>query len=799
MNIISPFLVILTLVGLTILLIFFSKQRNRRLMKRAMDYRLLKILMPKALSEEIGKKKPAEFISLFDQLLGSLANYKAPLIWEMAVPTNSDQIEFYVAVQQKDVDLITKQINGFFPEAEIEQSQDYTIFQGNGVTVGATLSLSQDYSLPLRSYQDLENDPLNALSSALERVTLGKEGAAIQLITASADSADSKYVQNALKLLREGKTLSDIKGESVGKILAKSILDNRNAEQIDKDKQEKEKNKVIDQGLVEAVQKKLSRPLITANIRIMASAETQVRAENIVDSLAAGFSQFMAASSNSFKITKYSGRGRTLKELTYKFIFRLPDWSHSLILNSAEIAGLWHFPLPCTDTPSIKWLKAKTIMAPKNLPKEGGVILGENIYRGAVTPVRLLDKDRGRHVYVIGQTGTGKTTLLKQMIIQDIEQGKGVCYIDPHGDDAEDILAHIPKERAQDVVVFNPADNERPIGLNFLEINSEKPEERNFVINELLGIIGKIYDLKTTGGPIFEQYFRNTLLLLLSDPKAGYTLMEVVRVLTNPDFRHYLLLKCNDPLVKEFWIKEAEKAGGDFSLANMAPYINSKLSPFLSNELIKYIVGQSHSTIDFRDIMDNRKIFIVKLSKGLIGDINSQILGMIIVGRILMAAFARDDMEESQRQDFNLYLDEFENVTTDSVATILSEARKYHLNLIIAHQYIGQLTENIRNAVFGNVGSLVTYRVGPMDTEVLLKEFGPIVNIYDLVNLDNFKAYARLMANNATTPSFSLNKTFKPQPGNPTLAKLIKNLSSLKYGRSRAEIDLQMMERMQMN
>lgn len=799
MTIFNTLLLIFFPIGLVVLIIFLAKQKKKNLFKKSIDYRLLQVLMPKAMPEEIGKKKPAEFISLFDQLLGSLANYKAPLIWEMTVPTNSDQIEFYVAVQQKDIDLIIKQINGFFPDAEIEISKDYTIFQEGGITAGATLSLSQDYSLPLRTYQELENDPLNALSSALERVALGKEGAVIQLITTAADSDSSKYIQSALKLLREGKTLNDIKSESVGKILAKSILDNRSAEQIDKDKQEKEKNKVIDQGMVEAVQKKLNRPLLNATVRILASAETQERAENIVDSLTAGFSQFMAANSNSLKVNKYSGHSRFLKELTYDYIFRLPDWSHALILNSAEIGGLWHLPLPCTDTPSIKWLKAKAVMAPNNLAKDGGIILGENLYRGAVTPVRLLDSDRGRHVYVIGQTGVGKTTLLKNMIIQDIEQGKGVCYIDPHGDDAEDILAHIPKERAQDVVVFNPADNERPIGLNFLEINSEKPEERNFVINELLSIIGKIYDLKTTGGPIFEQYFRNTLLLLLSDPDAGYTLMEVVRVLTNPDFRHYLLLKCNDPLVKEFWLKEAEKAGGDFSLANMAPYINSKLSPFLSNELIKYIVGQSHSTIDFRDIMDNRKILIVKLSKGLIGDINSQILGMIIVGRILMAAFGRADIEESQRKDFNLYLDEFQNITTDSVATILSEARKYHLNLTIAHQYIGQLTENIRNAVFGNIGSFVTYRIGPMDTEVLLKEFGPIINAYDLVNLDNYKAYTRLMVNNTTTAPFSLNKLFRPKPGNPTLAKLIKDLSALKYGRSRAEIDLQMVERMEMN
>lgn len=792
------YLFILFFLGVVFLIVLLLKNIKKNVFKKAFDYRLLRLLMPKASPEEMGKKKPADFLSIFDQLLSSLASYKLPLIWEMAVATDSDQIEFYVATPKKDIDLITKQINGFFPEAEVEQTSDYTIFQRGGIITGATFALGQDYSLPLRSYLDLDNDPLNSLGNALERVSLGREGAAIQIVTTPIDSSSSSYIQRTLKYVREGKSLKEIKGDSVGKILSKTLLDNRSLEQIEKDKQTKEKEKTIDQPLVEAIQKKLSRPLLNVNVRILASAETAARSENIVDSLISGFSQFDSPNSNNLKVLKYTHRERALKDLVYEFVLRLSSRKNVLILNSAEVTGMWHFPLPCTDIPSIKWLKAKTVMPPNNLAKEGGVILGENVYRNGIIPVRLLDSDRGRHVYVIGQTGTGKTTLLKQMIIQDIEQGKGVCYIDPHGDDAEDILTHIPKNRAQDVVIFNPGDNERPVGLNFLEISSERPEEKNFVINELLSIIGKIYDLKTTGGPIFEQYFRNTLLLLLSDPKAGYTLMEVVRVLTNPDFRHYLLLKCNDPLVKEFWVKEAEKAGGDFSLANMAPYINSKLSPFLSNDLIKYIVGQSHSTIDFRDILDNHKIFIVKLSKGLIGDINSQILGMIIVGRILMAAFARADQEEADRKDFNLYLDEFQNITTDSVATILSEARKYHLNLTIAHQYIGQLTENIRNAVFGNVGSLITYRIGPMDTEVLLKEFGPQVNQYDLVNLDNRKAYARLMVKGMTTAPFSLNRLFKPEIGNPSLAKLIKSLSAMKYGKSKEAIEAEMVARMQM-
>jgi hypothetical protein len=792
------YLFILFFLGVVFLIVLLLKKIKKNVFQKAFDYRLLRLLMPKASPEEMGKKKPSDFLSIFDQLLSSLASYKLPLIWEMAVATDSDQIEFYVATPKKDIDLITKQINGFFPEAEVEQARDYTIFQKGGIITGATFALGQDYSLPLRSYLELDNDPLNSLGNALERVSLGKEGAAIQIVTTPIDSNSSSYIQRTLKYVREGKSLKEIKGDSVGKILSKTLLDNRSLEQIEKDKQTKEKEKTIDQPLVEAIQKKLNRPLLNVNVRILASAETAARSENIVDSLISGFSQFDSPNSNNLKVLKYTHRERALKSLVYEFVLRLSSRKNVLILNSAEVTGMWHFPLPCTDIPSIKWLKAKTVMPPNNLAKEGGVILGENVYRNGITPVRLLDSDRGRHVYVIGQTGTGKTTLLKQMIIQDIEQGKGVCYIDPHGDDAEDILTHIPKSRAQDVVIFNPGDNERPVGLNFLEISSERPEEKNFVINELLSIIGKIYDLKTTGGPIFEQYFRNTLLLLLSDPKAGYTLMEVVRVLTNPDFRHYLLLKCNDPLVKEFWIKEAEKAGGDFSLANMAPYINSKLSPFLSNDLIKYIVGQSHSTIDFRDILDNHKIFIVKLSKGLIGDINSQILGMIIVGRILMAAFARADQEEADRKDFNLYLDEFQNITTDSVATILSEARKYHLNLTIAHQYIGQLTENIRNAVFGNVGSLITYRVGPMDTEVLLKEFGPQVNQYDLVNLDNYKAYARLMVKGMTTAPFSLNRLFKPEAGNPSLAKLIKSLSAMKYGKSKEAIEAEMVARMQM-
>ena len=522
---------------------------------------------------------------------------------------------------------------------------------------------------------------------------------------------------------------------------------------------------------------KISKPLLSVNLRVLVSAASQYQTDAILESVVGGFSQF-SARRNELKIIK----PRNPKNLVYQFSFREFDDAQSMILNTEELASLFHLPSSSTEIPKIKWLKSKEAVAPANLPKSG-ILIGETSFRGERKPVYLTEDDRRRHIYIIGQTGVGKSTLITNMVIDDIKNGKGVAIIDPHGDLIEKILGAIPKERVDDVIVFDPSDIRRSLGMNMLEYNFNKPEEKTFIVNEMFNILDKLYDMKTVGGPMFEQYTKNAILLLMEDAlNESATLMDIPRVFTDVDFRNEKLSRVKNPVVIDFWEKEAAKATGEHSLANMAPYITSKFNNFIANDYVRPIISQAKSAFDFRKVMDEGKILLVNLSKGKIGDINANLLGMIITGKILMAALSRVDMPEDQRRDFNLYIDEFQNFTTDSISTILSEARKYRLNLIMAHQFIAQLTEKIRDAVFGNVGSIISFRVGATDAEFLVKQFAPVFNENDLVNIDNFNAYAKILINGQTSKPFNI-KTLLPEKGDKETGDKIKELSRLKYGR----------------
>ncbi|HHE45971.1 MAG TPA: ATP-binding protein, partial [Candidatus Moranbacteria bacterium] len=529
------------------------------------------------------------------------------------------------------------------------------------------------------------------------------------------------------------------------------------------------------------------------NIRLLASAATKERAQVILAQLENAFSQYENGDINCFQVQKRAKE----KNIAYNFIFRNFVDEQAILLNNEEIASIFHLPISTTQTPKIKWVKSNSAPPPIGIQGDdtNSIVLGYNEYRGEKTPIRILDNDRRRHLYAIGQTGTGKSNLLQEMAKQDAKAGRGFCFIDPHGDAVEDILTAIPKERAEDVVLFNPSDTQRPFGLNMMEYDLNRPEQKTFVINEMIGIFDQLYDLKSTGGPMFEQYMRNAMLLVMDDPDSGNTLMEIPRVLSDESFRKMKINKCQNPTVTEFWTKEAEKAGGEAALANMVTYITSKLTTFISNDLMRPIIAQQKSTINFREIMDNKKILLVNLSKGKIGEINARLLGMIIVGKILMNALARSDIPEEQRKDFYLYLDEFQNVTTNSISQILSEARKYHLCLVLAHQFIGQLKEEISKAVFGNVGSLMSFRVGPEDAEFLEKQFAPVFSKQDLINVDNYHGFAKILVNNVLTKPFNL-ATYPPTQGNQEVANALKELSRLKYGRDKKTVNQEIMERM---
>jgi type IV secretory pathway TraG/TraD family ATPase VirD4 len=468
-----------------------------------------------------------------------------------------------------------------------------------------------------------------------------------------------------------------------------------------------------------------------------------------------------------------------------------------MILSSEEIASFFHLPAASTETPKIKWLKSKEAPPPPNLPK-GGVLIGESVFRGETKPVYITDDDRRRHVYLVGQTGTGKSTLLGNMFFEDLKQGKGLAVIDPHGDLVQNALGFVPKERLDDLIYFDPGDLERPLGLNMLDYNLNRPEEKTFIVNEMQSIFNKLFPPETMG-PMFEQYMRNALLLLMEDmPNEPATLVEVPRVFTDVEYRLRKLQRIHNPVVIDFWEKEAIKAGGEASLANMTPYITSKFNNFISNDYMRPIIGQAKSAFNFRQVMDEGKILLINLSKGRIGDINAGLLGMVFAGKILMAALSRVDIPDvAKRRDFNLYIDEFQNFTTDSISTILSEARKYKLNLTIAHQFIAQLTDKIKDAVFGNVGSMIVFRVGVQDAEFLVKQFEPVFSQNDLLNIDNMNAYAKILINGETSKPFNIKiLTTSWNAGNKELAEKLKEYSRVKYGQDRHVVEEEIYRRL---
>ena len=782
----------------------YRAQINRSMNMDLEIIRVTKIFKDKNEATSSNPEAWKEEIGAMEQLLTTLSSvhekqtifgnflYSEPYIaLEIANPSGNEEISFYLSVPKKFRESIEKQVHSYFPNASIEKIPDYTVFSPGSFTSSAILGLKRSFSLPIRTYEEMNVDPLQEISNALSKLTTENEGAAIQLVLRPAGKEWRRTGRGIAHRMQQGKQLKDAHSDSIAIELGKGmvqVIQNKPNEQIMK----KEAIQLTpeEQELVKKIEAKSNRTGFKTNIRLVASAMSQQRAEDILSHLENAFSQFENHEINHFIVNKRVKE----KKIVFDYIFRNFDEENSMILSTNELASIFHLPISTTETPKIKWLKAGAAPPPLNIPKEGGVRLGYNEYRGTKTDIRISDVDRRRHLYTIGQTGAGKSNFLQEMAKQDAKNGKGFCFIDPHGDAIEDILTAIPKERAEDVIIFDPSDVERPFGLNMLEYDPALPQQKTFVINEMIGIFDQLYDLKATGGPMFEQYVRNAMLLIMEDPESGSTLMEISKVLADESFRSMKLSKCKNPVVVDFWVKEAEKAGGEAALANMVPYITSKLTTFVSNDMMRPIIAQQKSTLNFREIMDSGKILLVKLSKGKIGEINAHLLGMVIVGKILMNALGRVDTPEDQRRDFYLYLDEFQNVTTNSISQILSEARKYRLCLVIAHQFIGQLKEEISKAVFGNVGSMVAFRVGPEDGEFLQKQFEPIFTSNDLVNVDNYNSFARVLVNSELSKPFSM-KTFPPTKGDQQTAIYLKELSRLKYGRDANIVNREILER----
>ncbi len=709
------------------------------------------------------------------------------------------KIIFYVIVPTGMKRYMEQQINAHYPSAVVEESSDYNIFNPQSAIIAGDIKTRRNMLLPLKTYNKMEVDPLNTILNVMTKLR-EDEGMSIQYIVRS---AHPRWHSKAGKIGRK-----IYKGESIRQILRTHDMNPitrffyelfKAAKSPSKDINNPQMNRLtqMEEEMLKGIEEKNSKAGLDVNLRIVVSAENAGQGRMYLENLISAYAQYnLYEYGNSFMNKIRIGEKR---RTIHDFIYRRFNRKIRFLLNTEELASLFHFPNKTSETPNILWLSASHAPAPSELPGEG-IVLGQNVYRGITRDIHMKRNDRRRHTYMIGKSGSGKSTMIASMAVQDILNGEGVCLLDPHGDLVSDVMSRIPPERAEDVILFAPADTERPLGLNLLEYDPRYPEQKTFVINEMIKIFDKLYDLKATGGPIFEQYVRNAMLLIMASPESGSTLMEVPKVLADAEFRKMKLEKCADQTVVDFWRKEAEKAGGDAALANVVPYVTSKLTQFISNDTMRPIIAQQKSAFNLRDVMDKRKILLIDLSKGQVGEMNAHLLGMILVGQILMAALSRTDIPEEARKDFYLYIDEFQNFTTDSINSILSEARKYKLNLIIAHQYLGQLVKNqdssIKEAVFGNVGTWILFKVGSEDAEVMEKEFAPVFNQYDLINIERYTAYVKLLIDNASSRPFSMRATY-PLPGieRPELVGKIKMLSRLKYGQDRKLIEAEIRRR----
>ena len=737
-----------------------SKRKKKKDLQAAVEFVLLQVTQTAHSDTQLSE---IERVRLFEDLLQSVVPDKKPITFEMAVPNAGTDIMFFISAPAEYVDVLKSQVRRVFPRAQVQEVSDYTIFSKNGISVLADVSLRDFYGLPVRTYKTLNTDSFASILGVFAGVQEVGSGAALQIVLQKAPKSAVSAIKNTVTKLKSGKKLKHIYPKSIGDRIDGIFTSSDKKKEGDGDSRD-----------AQLMDEKMREQLYRVNVRIGVCTVSKEKTDLIFDNICARFDQFASTDYNSFSFTRRADR-----KMTLNLTFRMPNEDIAVVLSGEEVASIFHLPDKPIEVANLQWMKTKRVAAPTELGSTG-LLLGDNVFHGQQKEIYMPDSDRLRHTYIIGQTGTGKTAIMQSMAYQDIQNGRGLCIIDPHGDFVDDMLGAVPKNRIDDVVVFDPSNFEHPLALNMLEYDRSRPQEKTFIVDEILSIFYSLFDTETTG-PVFQQYMRNSLLLLMEgsvDEPA--TLMDVPQVLTDTEFRAVLLAHCENDPVKRFWEEEAQKAGGEGSLENIAPYITSKFSNFVSNDYVRPIISQPHSSFSFRRVMDEGKMLFVKLPQGKIGTLNAGLLGMITTGKIALAAFSRDDVPKDQRRDFYLYIDEFQNFTSDSISKILSESRKYHLGMILGHQYMEQLTDDIRGAVLGNVGSTIAFRVGVSDAEVLEKKFTPHFSAVELTETENLNCVVSMLSNDKPVNPFTMHIRFAPR-GSEAVREKIAQYSALRY------------------
>lgn len=812
-------LISISIVALSVFYVVIQYVRYRNNLERSFNMVFLEIRVPKKESKEDREIEGEQYSSQRDfkevacgvmtQFYESLHSiytkewykiFKAQDFISFEYAVIDGLLHFYVVCPRDLVPIIEKQLTAFYPDIFVEQVEDYNIFQPNSQVSSTYMVATQPFWFPIRTYSRMTADPLNGIVNSLSKIKK-EEGAAVQIMVRPKKDgwqAKGRKLANTIFQNKKNNDLPWYNPLYLFGVLLDFLIKGGDAQ---KSPEGAEKTTPVTDEEVKAMEEKNSKVGFETIIRVISSAPTKKESMINIISIRSAFSQYSTSNGNALDYTRWHSNRKLITNYIFRNFrrgFNQLIRFRRMILSPDELSSIFHIPnIRFNKSPFIAWQSFKIAPAPANVPKEG-ILLGHNIYRGDATEVRMKNEDRFRHFYVIGQTGTGKSSILQVMIRQDLKQGKGICVIDPHGSLVEDILPFIPRERADDVIFFNPADMERPLGLNLLEADTW--EEKELVAMDAMNIMIKLFD-EEIFGPRIQDYFRNGCLTLMSDPDGG-SITDIVRLFTDDDFAKVKRQHVTNPVVASFWDHQMAKTGAR-EKQEMIPYFAAKFGQFVTNTMMRNIIGQTKSAFNFSKAMQEKKIILMNLSKGTTGEINSKLLGLIVVQKIQMAALQREKIPKHERSDFFLYIDEFQNYVTPSIESILSEARKYRLGLTIAHQYLGQLEEdgkkgkvNLKDAVFGNVGTIMSYKIGAQDAEHMAKEFAPVFSDQDLVNIDKFKAVMKLSIDTQPSRPFSIIPVNPyTEEGDKEAAEAYKQLSRLKYGRARDFVEREILRR----
>jgi len=748
----------------------FSRPKKQSKTSR---YKLLLIEVPKE-----NEQKPEAAEAMFSALHGIFQEHLS-----FEIVSESKLIRFYVYTPNALKDFVESQIYAQYPTVEIKEVDDYAkkITEG-GHWAFCELELSKPDYFPIKTFPNFEVDPIAAITAPLSKISENEKVWIEILIKPVREDWQDRglaYVRE----VRSGKSSPSLTQSLLG--LLRDVW--RVASPPSTPSESAASGSVeIPAPLEEAlkgIETKVTKLGFETKIRILTISSSGEQAKQRLLQAAASFQQFSTINLNSFV------NGPILIDQPESLsIFQSRSFEKGYIFNVEELASIFHLPNVAVKTPTVVWAKAKKGEPPSNLPIKGEIpekdltVFAKTNFRHMVKEFGIKLPDRRLHMYLIGKTGTGKTTMLQNMVLDDLKEGRGAAVVDPHGDFIEFILDRVPSYRINDVLLFDPSDFDYPIGFNLLE--NVDPDARNIVASGLIGIFKKIWG-DVSWGPRLEYILRNAILSLMAYKDS--TLIGIMRILVDKVYRAKVVSKLTDPVLKDFWLNEFEKYDPKFRTEAIAP-IQNKVGQFLSSPTVRNIVGQPKSSFNLREIMDERKILLVSLPMGKIGEDNSALLGAMMITKMQLQAMERADVPEEKRADFYLYVDEFQNFATEAFATILSEARKYHLNLILANQYIAQMPEPVRDAVFGNIGSLVAFRVGAQDADFLATEFEPVFDANDLVNLDKYNIYLKMCIDGVTCPAFSAITLPPLQKTTQSKEKIIR-LSRERYSKPRQFVE----------